>query len=218
MSLKANQIDTIATEGGIDADDTEFTLTAGAFDNKTTGDKVPLIIDYDNSSKLEVVTAYINGTAVSGMTRGEDGTAATTHSQGANVCIGSVPETWKYWMRNDYGIMWTAHTPTFTGFSANPSGYTSQYKKIGDMVVWRYYGITHGTSNATTFTMTLPVAASSTGTAFLMCLVKDNGSWIAGTGAIANSATTIAMGVGATTGGFTASGGKDAAFVIIYGV
>ena len=101
MSLKANQSTTISTEGGIDADDTEFTLTTGAFDNKTSADKVPLIIDYDNSAKLEVVVAYVNGTAVSGMTRAQNGTAAAAHSQGANVCIGSVPKAWEYWLRND---------------------------------------------------------------------------------------------------------------------
>jgi hypothetical protein len=101
MALKANQTDSIATAGGIDTDDTAFTLTTGAFDTKTSGDKVPLIIDYDNTAKLEVVLAYVNGTAVTAMVRAQDGTAAVAHSQLAKVCIGSVPSAWDYWIKND---------------------------------------------------------------------------------------------------------------------
>jgi hypothetical protein len=101
LSLKANQTDTIATAGGINNTATSMTLTTGAFDNKTSGDKVPLVIDPDNAAKLEVVTAYISGTAVTSMVRGQNGTAATSHSQGATVIIGSIPAAWEYWFKND---------------------------------------------------------------------------------------------------------------------
>jgi hypothetical protein len=169
MSLKANQTDTIATSGGIDAAATSMTLTTGAFDTKTTGDKVPLIIDYDNAAKLEVVKAYINGTAVTSMERGQNGTAATSHSQGAKVCIGSVPASWDYWLHNDYGRAWTSWTPTLSVSGGTAPNYTAifsnYYIQIGKIVIasmiWQNASGGTAGSGTNPIYFTLPVTANS---------------------------------------------------------
>jgi len=170
MSLKANSSDTIATEGGINVEATSFTLTTGAFDTKTSGDKVPLVIDYDNSAKLEVVTAYIDGTAVTSMVRAQDGTAAAAHSQGANICIGSVPSVWDYYIKNDSSIKsiddaWTSFTPTWTGSVTNPAigngTLTGAYIQIGKTVIYKGK-MTAGpttTFGSGDYRMSLPVTA-----------------------------------------------------------
>jgi hypothetical protein len=53
---------------------------------------------------------------------------------------------------------WIAFTPTFTGFSVNPT-VTSRYRQIGKTVFWKMITTVNGTSNATGFTATLPVTA-----------------------------------------------------------
>ena len=54
--------------------------------------------------------------------------------------------------------------PTFTGFSVDPTVTVARYIQIGKLC--HCYLISgNGTSNATTFTLTLPVAAANTGIA-----------------------------------------------------
>lgn len=56
-------------------------------------------------------------------------------------------------------VAYTAFVPGFTGFSANPTGVTAFYKKIGKSC-FIYIDMTAGTSNATGFTITgLPFTA-----------------------------------------------------------
>lgn len=58
---------------------------------------------------------------------------------------------------------WTAWTPGFTGFSANPTVSYARYMQIGKLLIVTYQDNVNGTSNATTFTITgLPVAAAKT--------------------------------------------------------
>jgi len=142
MSLKANAASTIATVGGIDADDTSFTLTTGAFDTKSSGDKIALVIDPDNSAKMEVVKCYVSGTAVSSITRAQDGTSAAAHSAGASVVLAAVPSNFEYFINNDYvGNVWTAYTTTWgNSGTANTLGAgtkTAFYTKIGKTIHFR---------------------------------------------------------------------------------
>jgi len=118
---------------------------------------------------------------------------------------------------SDY-TAWTTHTPVFAGFSANPSAYSSRYLQIGKTVIWKHMPGTGGTSNATTFTMTLPVTAGSSAACWIHAGVRDNGTWGGGgIGILANDDTVITLGkVYPTTGAFTNSGTKDTAFILIY--
>lgn len=56
---------------------------------------------------------------------------------------------------------WQTWSPTHTGFSAAPAGGIYRYRYIGDEIEIEIVEPTDGTSNATTFTMTLPVAAAT---------------------------------------------------------
>lgn len=56
---------------------------------------------------------------------------------------------------------WTAYTPTLTGFSSDPTGGTYRYSKVGKWVALTVTQPTNGTSNATTFTISLPFTAAS---------------------------------------------------------
>jgi len=58
------------------------TLSAANFTNFTDG---YLVLDYDNPTKREVVRCTVTGTAVSAMTRGQDGTSDVAHTSGAKV-------------------------------------------------------------------------------------------------------------------------------------
>src|SRR5688572_31735843 len=101
---------------------------------------------------------------------------------------------------------WQNWTPTYTGFSVNPTGGTTRYTLNGKMcTIWHQQGA--GTSNATTFTFTLPFAAA--GTNVSNPVVVDNSTQQTGriqTSAASNICTVFAT---AAAGAFTASGNKN---------
>lgn len=106
---------------------------------------------------------------------------------------------------------WFNFITTFTGFSVIPTG-TFRFSIIGNTCFIKYIDGSAGTSNATTFTFTVPVPYRNTVANVGLCSVQDNG---------ANSAPghMQASGGGSNTvisvyktyfqGVFTNSGGKD---------
>lgn len=115
---------------------------------------------------------------------------------------------------------WMNWIPTFTGFSAVPTGYKSRFKVIGRQVNWIYANETPGTSNGTTFLLTLPITASTnakmlsnSGTVFnntayqdlpCVCIVSPA------------APTQLQLNRTVTTASWTGSGTKDCAFNITY--
>lgn len=59
----------------------------------------------------------------------------------------------------ELGGAWQTWTPTFTGFSADPAGGTYYYRRVGKDIVAVINMPSAGTSNATGFTISAPVAA-----------------------------------------------------------
>jgi len=116
-------------------------------------------------------------------------------------------------LASDAASTWT---PTFGGFSADPTVAFARYIQIGKLV-FAWYDDTPGTSNATNFTMTLPVAAKSP---FVAILGKtfDNSAAKTTPGRLVASAGTanITLYSNAGTGTWTNSGTKGAAFSIMY--
>lgn len=108
---------------------------------------------------------------------------------------------------------WADWTPTLSGWSANPTNSVYRYKQIGKMVVASIRQATNGTSNATTKSITAPVAAATISNMIWaeVCSATDNGSALAtSSGAsIASGSSTInfSKDLSTTTGGWTASGG-----------
>lgn len=112
---------------------------------------------------------------------------------------------------------WSAWTPTFTGFSTDPTGWTARYIRIGKTIIATFISGTSGTSNATTFTITLPVAANTANIGYPI-LVQNNGAVSSAPGRMdltaASTTGTIYNDMGALA--FTASGNKSCWFTISY--
>lgn len=93
---------------------------------------------------------------------------------------------------------WTAFTAGFTGFSVNPSGVTSRYKRIGK-IVFVNIDMTAGTSNATGFTITgLPFTSAAYNQWFYSVLGTDNGAVTPATGLVSAGSTTLTLCKGAS--------------------
>lgn len=112
-------------------------------------------------------------------------------------------------------------TPTYTGFSSNPS-IVAEWSKVGKVVTISFSCASRGTSNASTFTITnLPYTASSTASTQQGCaIVSDNSIWRNSDGIwlISAGSSTIQFGyaTNAVAGGFTASGSKGVSCIIQY--
>lgn len=106
------------------------------------------------------------------------------------------------------------YNPTPTGFSANPSTTLCWWSVEGGICTIQVWWYTAGTSNATTFTVPLPIA--TTGNTTALSGVEDSGTWGLGSAATASSTLTLGKGVGGGAGGFTASGSKNASTLIQY--
>jgi hypothetical protein len=111
---------------------------------------------------------------------------------------------------------WTAFAPSFTGFSADPT-VTAAYKQIGKVVFVRILTTGAGTSNATGFTISLPVnAVGSIGQRFASGIGADNGSITQITFDVAISTVVLYKGISTTATSWTNSGGKYADLTFAY--
>ena len=115
---------------------------------------------------------------------------------------------------------WKTWTPVFTGFSTDPTVTDARYTVVGKMVTVRLQ-TGNGTSNATTFTITLPIAAQSSGKQYCtIAQVTDNGSFKTTPGLLRTNAnsTTADIFINSDQGGtaWQNTGGKKANFVITY--
>lgn len=99
--------------------------------------------------------------------------------------------------------------PSFTGFSADPTDIVANYILVGNLCTVEI-GMTGGTSNATTFTMTLPFAANAT-IIHTMGGGVDNGVQITTTprmDTVAGSNIGTCYKTASTSGTWTAANGK----------
>lgn len=98
-------------------------------------------------------------------------------------------------------------TPTFVGFSADPSSPTVRWVKQG-RTVFVFLDFTTGTSNATTFSISnVPAAIQADYAQMALIGLQDNGVDSYGTVSAAGSSFRFAF-ENAAVGGFTASGSK----------
>jgi hypothetical protein len=105
------------------------TLTAANFTDFTDG---YLVLDYDNPTKREVIRCTVSGTAVSSVTRGQDGTSDVAHDAGAKVIwallathLEELASGWK--LANEAWAYASASTITV------PTGAASRYS-VGDKI------------------------------------------------------------------------------------
>lgn len=107
---------------------------------------------------------------------------------------------------------WFNWSPTLAGFSANPAGATYQFRIDGKTVFFLIEQPNNGTSNATNFTITMPVTNDTVPAGNTCGLIVDNsvvqtaaGRWFIGA---ASATMQLQKDMGTTV--FTASGGKRA--------
>ena len=116
------------------------------------------------------------------------------------------------------GGSWYSWTPVFTGFSADPTGVTARYTISGKTCIARV-AMGNGTSNATAFTITLPVAAASGILQLLpLSFVRDNGATQTDMGVLRTQSGVVTADVfrNAALAGWTASSTKKVEFTITY--
>lgn len=117
---------------------------------------------------------------------------------------------------------WFNYAPTYTGFSAVPTGSFAQYRCVGSEITVAHRQTTLGTSNSTSYTITAPVtAATVSGAVWSVTLGStiDNSSQVttAGQASIGSAGTTFTMyKTQGTAASWTASGGKTGDFITIY--
>jgi len=114
--------------------------------------------------------------------------------------------------------LWQACNTSFTGFSANPTALANKFTTIGKTVYWWQLNGTAGTSNAATYTQTLPIKSKNGGTVGL-CAVTDNSAIQTAPGRydLNSASTTITFGKALTAAaGFTAVGTKFANVFVMY--
>lgn len=115
--LQALKEDTISTVGGIDDNDTSFSLTAGNFSNTTGTQRAIFLLDYDVAAKREYVTAAISGSSISSVVRAKYGTSAVAHAQNAKVLMVFTTGHWDY-LSNATQDGWVDALETWTYASA----------------------------------------------------------------------------------------------------
>ena len=112
---------------------------------------------------------------------------------------------------------WSTWTPSYSGFSTAPT-VIARYIRIGKTIAATMRVTANGTSNATTLTFTLPVAAAVATTSIGSLIAVDNGSGLTtpcrlDTRAASTTADAYSNPAG---GGWTAANGKDCSGTFIY--
>ncbi len=82
--------------------------------------------------------------------------------------------------RPTFETRWLTWATVFTGFSANPTGGTKQYKITGNQLLFTIYGMSNGTANATTCSFTLPITPATAQEFGGTVQVNDNGTFKSG--------------------------------------
>ena len=162
-TIQFQKTDTL--NGALNAAATSATLTTGNFGSPTG--KQLLVVDYDVAAKREVILCTIAGTAITSITRAQDGTADVTHATGANVMMAWVPSHNAIladaidsgWVEENANETWVyASASTFTIASIDV---TSKYQK-GTKLRFKQgggykYAIVASSSFATNTTVTIIV-------------------------------------------------------------
>jgi len=111
------------------------------------------------------------------------------------------------------GTAWATWTPTFTGFSADPTGGIYRYRTISDEIEIEIRMPNAGTSNADTFTITLPVTAATVTDMVWqgMARIRNNGNFVNAPGYvnIASGGTTMSVFINTGTTVWGTANGKS---------
>lgn len=105
-------------------------------------------------------------------------------------------------------------SPVYTGFSADPSGGACKFSVVGGLCTFVHTRAA-GTSNATGFTITMPIQSSMQ--TIGLAQVRNNGALVSTPGALeAETSGTMDVFLNTSGGNFTNANGKNASFSITY--
>ena len=128
-TLQVNKKTTIS--GDFAAGATSLTLATAAFTNFTGGF---LVVDYDNDSKFEVIKCSVSGTAVTSITRAQNGTSDVSHSSGAKIGFMFLPGHYEgLKLQVDTGISAGGQTVASTTFTTG--GVSKAFTTTGGKVI-----------------------------------------------------------------------------------
>lgn len=148
---------------------------------------------------------------------GTDTTLTIVGNSVLNAAIGAV---WVSYGINPAGFpQWFNYAPTWGGFSSAPTVANAVFTITGRMVTVVVNCSGNGTSNATTLTCTLPIAAAYAGRGVAGYAV-NNGSalTVAGRIYVAAASNTMYAYTNMGTGAWTNSGAKRLDFCLTYGI
>ena len=115
------------------------------------------------------------------------------------------------------GGIWTAYTPTLTGWSSEPTAGVYRYCVVGKLCTVMIYQPNDGTSDSTTTRITVPKTAGASGYWIAPMQYRDNGSTSTtpGFAQIPVNGTYIGFYTTWSGGAWTASGAKRIANCVI---
>lgn len=178
------------------------TTTITSFGTVQAGTKIDLV--FDNALILTNSANIILPNSLNIQTAAND--IAELVSEGGGV--------WRLLRYQRYNDSWKTYSPTLTGWSVVPTGFTARYILNGKTCMISFNSTGSGTSNATSITMTLPfVAASIDMSAFPYAL--DNGTACTAGGITTAGSNVINILKNGTTS-WTSSGSKRVFGIIIY--
>jgi hypothetical protein len=176
---------------------TTLTVSATEAASMSVGTKLQL---------TQTTVKYFYVTGVSGTT--------ITVTGGSDYTLASAAITSPSWSNATSPVgfpTWFTYSATFAGFSVNPTGVFSRFKIEGRSCTVAHYETAAGTSNATTFTISLPVTAATISGAnwLVLCSVANSGSFAAGIAAVSSASTVMGFGKDVSNNNFTNSGLKQ---------
>lgn len=231
LDLKLNSTISYKTESDshtLDGDDLTD-LAAGKkvyfFLTKSSASTVTLSQDSDLAipvgASFIVIRTHASGlvTFAAGTGATASGTAGVLTDAGLNVAMEVTKTAANTWLvQNGTPGAWIDYVPAFTGFSVNPTIEKARYVVIGKICFVRVSTSINGTSNANTFTITLPFNAAL-GTQHLSWSFGNDNGVLANEGRITLFAGSNVAGVFKTHDNvtlWTTSGSKTVAFNIFY--
>lgn len=189
-----------------------------ALDNPSTGSLFSFVAGFTNTSSA---TISINGAAALSIYDNTTGAALVGGEITAGrFYIGAIYGGF-FQLLNPLSGVWTTWSPTLTGFSADPTSSVYRYKKIGRTVHLVIRQGSAGTSNSTSFTISLPFTAATIANMQWINAIgysEDNGARFDGAYCSISSAGTV-LNLFTSTGkasAWTAASTKRANCEIIY--
>ena len=213
------QVQAAGIDGWADDSGSVWTYASTSPDTFTTaGDRTAV---FSKGTRIKMINTTLKYFVVASSSFGA-GTTTVTVTGGTDYSLAAVAisaNSYSY-AANPQGYPgYFNYAPTFTGFSADPAvgDGSSRFAVNGRTCIWEHNYNTAGTSNATGFTVTLPIASASYFRSWL--LVLDNSAARAALGMISINSTTVAgLFTDGTGAAWTGSGTKNGRFVLVYQV